>query len=218
MTVDDANGPHLFIRVMTKYEEAKAKHDIKRERVVAGLCIDCGAEPAAMNATTTSLGLRGENCKKIRKKPKREAAAPSPPRPPRIDGDGELIDDNGYLDSDEFNAYAAVCKGVIYSAALLDAISRPVFCFAILPFAAPSIGDMRRILKDEFNERRHADALSHLMAWGEIRERQSGSLTRYEPAVRHERSTVEWGRRYINGSNGTPKPDDAAFEARRVTA
>ena len=56
------------------------------------------------------------------------------------------------------------------------------------------------------------------MAWGEIRERQSGSLTRYEPAVRHERSTVEFGRQYINGSKGTPKPDDAAFESRRVTA
>lgn len=202
---------------MTKYEEAKAKHDIKRERVAAGLCIDCGAEPAAMNATTVSLGLRGENCKLKRKPPVSEKAETKPRRPDVLN-EWDIEDHRGYLETDDFADYEAICKGVIYSAALLDAISRPVFCFTILPFAAPSIGDMRRILGDRFNERRHADALANLVAWGEVRERQSGSLTRYEPAVRHDRSTIEWGRRYINGSKGTPKPDDAAFESRRVTA
>jgi len=160
---------------MTKYEEAKAKHDIKRERVAAGLCIDCGAEPAAMNATTTSLGLRGENCKLKRKPPVPEKAE-SKPRRPDVLNEWDVADEFGYLDSDEFAEYAATCKGVIDDS----------------PFAV-SIGDMRLALGDRFNERRHADALANLVAWGEVRERQSGSLTRYEPAVRHERSTVEWG-------------------------
>jgi hypothetical protein len=210
--------PGRTFKNMSKATDAKAKYKLKRSRIDAGLCIDCGQEPAAMNATTVSLGLRGENCKKLRKKPKQETPAAARPRPPRVDGDGDLIDDLGYLNADEFIDYEAKVKGVIYSAALLDAMSRPVFCFTISPFFAPSVGDQRRILKDEFNERRHADALSHLMAYGEVRERLSGSLTRYEPAVRHERNTVEFGRQYIHGSKGTRKPDAEAFEDRRVTA
>lgn len=173
------------------------KRELKQSRIAAGLCIDCGQEPAAMNATTVSLGLRGENCKKARKKPQQADPAIKPPKPPRLDGDGDLIDDGGYLNADEFLEYEETVKGVIYSAAILDAISRPVFCFAIVPFFALSVGDQRRILGDQFNERRHADALSHLMAYGEIRERPSGSLTRYEPAVRHERTEQTFGRKSL---------------------
>lgn len=117
-------------------------------------------------------------------------------RPVKTDEWG-MVDDFGYLDTPEFEQYA-------------DGVLDLIRCS---PFAL-SIGDMRRQLGDGFNDRQHADALDYLMASGDIRERPSGSLTRYEPAVRHERTERTFGRTSLMLPGSSRSPIAPSFEDR----
>lgn len=180
----------------TLFEKRQAMKALRNGRLEAGLCSECGENPRTRNLD----GSKSVRCAACKERAERHMATHRGKRPPSTDEWG-MGDDLGYLDTPEFEAYAKQVHAVIYT--------------MMWP---PSIADQKRALGDNFVERMHIDALDHLMASGEIRERQSGALTRYEPAVRHDRSTIEFGRQYINGSKGVPKPDDAVFEDRRVTA
>lgn len=180
----------------TLFEKRQAMKALRNGRLEAGLCSECGENPRTRNLD----GSKSVRCVSCKERAERHMATHKGKRPPSTDEWG-MVDDFGYLDTPRFYAYCETVKRVIVNADL-----------------PPSIADQKRALGDNFAERMHIDALDRLMASGEIRERQSGALTRYEPAVRHERNTVEFGRQYINGSKGVPKPDDDVFNDRRVTA
>lgn len=180
----------------TLFEKRQAMKALRNGRLEAGLCSECGERERTRNLD----GSKSVRCAYCKEQAERHMATHRGKRPPTTD-EYDMADDLGYLDTPEFVEYCEMVKRVICR----------------LSFA-PSIGDMRRTLGDNFVDRMHADALDHLMASGEIRERRSGAMTRYEPATRHERSTIEWGRQYINGAKGVPKPDDDVFNDRRVTA
>ncbi len=183
----------------TLFEKRQAMKALRAERLGRGVCQECGERPRTENLDNTK-SVHCEPCKQAKQRAAWTALHGPGKRPAKTDEWG-MGDDRGYLDTPEFEAYAKQVHAVIYT--------------MMWP---PSIADQKRALGDNFVERMHIDALDRLMASGEIRERQSGALTRYEPAVRHERNTVEFGRQYIHGSKGTRKPDTEAFEDRRVTA
>lgn len=183
----------------TLFEKRQAMKALRHERLGRGVCQECGERPRTVNMDNTK-SVHCEPCKQAKQRAAWTALHGPGKRPAKTDEWG-MPDDLGYLDTPRFYDYAASVKRVIVNADL-----------------PPSIADQKRALGDNFVERMHIDALDHLMASGEIRERQSGAMTRYEPATRHERSTIEFGRQYINGSKGVPKPDDEVFNDRRVTA
>jgi hypothetical protein len=90
---------------------------------------------------------------------------------PRIVSEFEIDESFGYLETSRFTDY---CKFV---RRMIDRAKSPM-----------SYGDMRRAMGGNFVDRMHADALEYLEADGVIRQLPSGSLTRYEPALRHERN------------------------------
>ena len=183
----------------TLFAKKQAMRALRNERLDAGLCQECGANPRTVNLDNT----KSVHCQPCKDAKQRAAwtALHGPGKRPVVKDEFDLVDDFGYLDTPRFYAYCETVKRVILRAAF-----------------PPSIGDMRRSLGLKFNDRMHADALDYLMADGCIRDKVAGSLTRYEPAIRHDRSTIEFGRRHITGSKGTRKPDNAVFEDRRVTA
>lgn len=174
----------------TLFEQRKAMKAMRAERLGRGVCQECGERPRTVNLDNTK-SVHCEPCKQAKQRAAWTALHGPGKRPPKTDEWG-MGDDLGYLDTPRFYDYAASVKRVI--------------CASPWP---PSIADQKRALGDNFVERMHIDALDHLMASGEIRERQSGAMMRYEPATRHERNTIKFGREnqlLLPGSSRTPKP------------
>jgi len=180
----------------TLFEQRTAMKALRNERLAAGMCQECGERPRTENLDNTK-SVHCQPCKDARQKAAWTSLHGPGKRPPMRDGDGDLIDDFGYLDTPRFYAYCESVKRVIYRAS----------------FSA-CIGDMRRMLGDNFVDRMHADALDYLMASGEIRERQAGAMQRYEPAVRHEREETSFGRRSLMLPGSSRSPIKPSFEDR----
>ncbi len=153
----------------TLFEQRTAQRRLREERLAQGLCSECGERERTRNMD----GSKSVRCAYCKERAERHMATHNAKRPPKRDGD--LIDDLGYLNTPRFYDYAARVKRLIERASF-----------------PPSIADQKRALGDNFIERMHIDALDYLMGDGAIRERQSGAMMRYEPAVRHDRNQSEY--------------------------
>ena len=177
----------------TLFEQRTAMKALRNERLAAGMCQQCGERPRTENMDNTK-SVHCQPCKDDKARAAWTSLHGPGKRPPMRDGDGDLIDDFGYLDTPRFYSYCETVKRVVVNADL-----------------PPSIADQKRALGDNFVERMHIDALDYLMASGEIRERQSGAMMRYESSTRHEPQPVKFARQslMLPGSSRTVKPEMA---------
>lgn len=155
----------------TLFEKRTAMKRLRNERLAQGLCSECGERERTRNLD----GGKSVRCAYCKEQAERHAATHNAKRPPKRDGDGDLIDDIGYFGTPRFEEYAAKVKRVIERAKFPS-----------------SIADQKRALGENFIDRMHIDALDHLAGNGEIRERLSGAMMRYEPATRHDRRQSEY--------------------------
>jgi len=139
---------------MTLFEKRKAMHELREARKAAGKCQECGERPITRNMNG-SKSVRCIFCKD------RLSLSTKTAKRPTTDNWG-VDEDHGFKDTQRFREYAVSVAKVIKR-------------------GATSIREQRLALGENFIERMHMDALDALLGAGEITERQSGSLTRYEP-------------------------------------
>ncbi len=135
----------------TLFNKRRALHEKREARHAAGLCIECGNEPLAMRLDGT-MGRTGVKCRRSgRRRTGNEKQMNS-------DGFGEdgFDHSDGYLDRQPFREYCVRVAEVIRK-------------------GAKSIGDQKRALGDDFNQRFHWDALTALVAAREIVEERTVS-------------------------------------------
>lgn len=168
---------------------------LRNERLAAGMCQECGERPRTVNMDNTK-SVHCQPCKDAKQRAQWNSLHGPGKRPPSTDEWG-MVDDFGYLDTPRFYAYCETVKRVIVQADL-----------------PPSIADQKRAMGDNFVERMHIDALDYLMASGEIRERQSGAMMRYESSTRHEPQTIKFARQSLMLPGSSRSPIKPSFEDR----
>ena len=179
----------------TLFEQRKAMKALRNERLANGMCQECGEQPRTSNLDNTR-SVHCEPCKQAKARAAWTSMHGPGKRPPSTDEWG-MVENYGHFDDGRLDAYAVKVKSVIHAAD-----------------HATSIADQKRALGEDFNVLMHMDALGELMSAGEIRERQSGAMMRYEPCGRHDRNTITFGRDFqpfmLPGSSRTVKLKVAA--------